>query len=376
MFQKEYIGKGKIKNLKNILEDHSPNSIFLVTGKKSYISSGAKDTLYPILKKYNRTEFSNFSTNPKLEEITQGIEKFKKNDCDIIIAIGGGSTLDTAKLINILSSQEKEPSEYIFKKSKIKFNGKPLIAIPTTTGSGSEATHFAVIYIDKRKYSLAHEFILPNYSILDSNFSTNLTSKLIAVTGMDALSHAIESYWNINSTKKSKEFASKSINLIMNNLENAVNNTSEQSLEKMLIASNLAGKAINITKTTACHSISYPITSYFNIPHGHATALTLGEILVFNSQTSKKNIQDSRGIYYINSNISEINKLLETNSAEESKNKIKKLMKNIGLETKLKKLNITNIKKIINEFDQERVKNNPRKINKKELNQILKNIYE
>ena len=279
MNQKEYFGWGSIKNLEEIIKKENPKNIFLVTGKSSYTSSGAQEQIEKILFGMRITRFSDFSINPKLEEIQKGIDLFKKIEYDLVIAVGGGSPIDVAKSINLLSLNSESAKQYITGKSQILQAGKPFVAIPTTSGSGSEATKFAVVYINKQKYSLASDLLLPTYSIIDPQFVMSLPAYQTAATGMDALSQTIESYWSIHSTSESKGYSKDALKLLLENLEGAVNSPTKENKEKVAKASNLAGKAINITFTTACHAISYPLTSHYGVSHGHAVGLTLGEML-------------------------------------------------------------------------------------------------
>lgn len=366
MKQQEYFGSGSFVKLEEILE--KAKKIFLITGKISFELCGAKERLLEMLGKIDCKfiGFSGFSQNPRLEEIKRGFNLFEKEKYDCIIGIGGGSCMDVAKSIKL----------FHYNKTGKKL---PLIAIPTTAGSGSEATYFIVYYEGKEKQSEGNpDITLPDYVICDSQLTISLPGKIIASSGLDALSHAIESYWCINSTRKSKELSSKAIKLIMNNLENAVNSSSEKLRENMMKAANLAGKAINITKTTACHSISYPITSYFNIPHGHAAGLTLAEMLVYNSQVSEEDCSDKRGTNYVKKTISEIAEMLGAENVSNAYNRITNLMKTIGLEKRLSSLGIDKegIEIIIKKgFTPERVKNNPRLLTKENLRKILENIY-
>jgi len=378
MKQQEFIGLNSIHNLKEILSKHNPRNIFLVTGKSSYEKCGAKSILSKILKKYNIVHFDDFETNPKLKDIEKGIKIFKENNCDFVIAVGGGSVIDVAKSINILVSNSNNPIKYIKNGKNIENKGKPLVAIPTTSGSGSEATHFAAIYIDKTKHSLAHEFMLPFYAIIDAQFTMNLPKEITASTGIDAFSQAIESYWCVNSTDESKKYARKAIKIIVKNLIDAVNNPSAKSRGAMLKAANLAGKAINISKTTACHAISYPLTSYFGVPHGHAAALTLSQMLVYNSQITVEDMLDKRGVDYVKNIIKEIVKLISAERVEDASDKISALIKEVGLSTKLSELGIKtdeDIELIIkNGFNPDRVKNNPRRLTVEALRKILNAI--
>jgi len=372
--QQEYIGFNSVNNLKSILSRHNPKNILLVTGKSSYEKCGAKEIIEPILSYYKVISFFDFEVNPKLQDIEKGIDLFKENNCDFVIAVGGGSVIDVAKSINILSANDERPIDYIKGKSFEKV-GKQLVAIPTTAGSGSEATKFSVIYIDKTKYSLDYEFVIPNHAIIDFQFTMNLPKEITASTGMDALCQAIESYWCIYSTEQSKNYAREAIKLVMKNLSLAVNNPSEQSRESMAKAAHLAGKAINISKTTSCHAISYPITSYFGIPHGHAVGLTLAQMLVYNSQVSEMDVLDKRGVGYVKNIIIEIVSILGVECAEDASKKIKYLMEEIGLSTRLSELGIEtddDIDTIINYgLKPDRVRNNPRELSEENLRKIL-----
>ena len=378
MLQKKYFGFGSIKNLKNILNKHKPTSIFLVTGQNSYIKSGAKVILDNFLNDYNVTHFYDFEENPKIEDIEKGVRIFKESSCDFVVAVGGGSVMDIAKSINVLAANLRKPIDYIKNNKKIIKNGKILVAVPTTAGSGSEATKFAVVYINKIKYSLEHEFMLPNYAIVDPQFTISLPEQITASTGMDALSQGIESYWSVNSTNESKKYAKEAIKLVINNLPIVANNQNKKSREAMAKAAHLAGKAINISKTTACHAISYPITSYFNIPHGHAVALTLASLLEYNYNVTEKDLLDKRGINYVKKTINEIIHFLGAKDIKEGSRKIENLMIEIGLITRLSDLGIKTDKDINliieNGFNLDRVKNNPRKLTKEAVREILDGI--
>lgn len=372
---KEYFGNGTTVKLRDILNYHNPKRIFLVTGKSSYETSGAKDVIEPTFGRTNFVRFSDFETNPKLSDIEKGIRLMKENDSDLVVAVGGGSVIDVAKSINILSANEGKPLDYIHKKREIKNKGKPLVAIPTTSGSGSQATHFAVVYIGKTKYSLAHpDFMIPDYAIVDPRLTFSLPKEITASTGMDALCQAIESYWSINSTKESKDYAKEAIILSITNLSNAVNSRNGISREQMARAAHLAGKAINISQTTASHAVSYPITSYFGVPHGHAVALTIPEMLVYNAGVTKEDLADKRGGEYITSTVNGLIKILGCRSVEGASDKLRLMMKNIGLKSRLSELGIdeNGIETIIkNGFNPDRVKNNPRKLTEESLRQML-----
>ena len=144
--------------------------------------------------------FYDFKTNPEVDDLKSGIEIFKSFKPEIVIAVGGGSVIDIAKLINIFSFQNFSPEKIINEKKNIKKEGLQLIAIPSTTGTGSEVTQFSVVYKDKKKYSVDHEYLTPTDFIIEPKLAVSLPSYEMSCSAFDALSQATESFWSVNST--------------------------------------------------------------------------------------------------------------------------------------------------------------------------------
>ena len=165
MMQKDFIGNDSLDNIKQIISDIGAKKILLVTGKDSYKKSGSEEKLAQYLDNVIIKRFFDFEVNPNIKDVQIGIDIISYFKPDLVIAIGGGSVIDIAKLINIFAvhvTKEKEIFEFVNKSSSVTRPGLPLIAIPTTSGTGSEATHFAVVYIGNKKYSFAHKYVLPN----------------------------------------------------------------------------------------------------------------------------------------------------------------------------------------------------------------------
>jgi len=378
--QEEYIGKLSLRNLKQIIEKINAKKILLLTGKKSYSTSAAKTKLEPFLRSLKVDRFSDFEINPKIEDVYAGVSLALKKNPDLIIAIGGGTVIDMAKLINILSSQKEHSFINIIKNSSL-INNKglsPLVAIPTTSGTGSEATHFAVVYVEKSKYSLAHKFMLPDYVIVDSSLANKMPKNIAASTAIDALSQAIESYWSVGSTTESQQYAWQSIEIILASIEKAVIEKDADSKDSMSLAANLSGKAINISKTTAAHAISYPISTYFNVPHGHAVGLLLGCFFEINSDFELHGINDYRGSSYLTNTMLQLLKLFGASDPLDCKSLWYKMMNDIGLETNMSKLGICSsddIDLILDNVNLERLNNNPVVVNEETLKNILKSLF-
>jgi len=368
MKQIAYIGKNSINKLSEILNSHSPQKVFLVTGKKSYEKSGAKDLIELILKNTEYYRFYDFEENPKIEDVNRGIDIYKHGKYDLIIAIGGGSVLDMGKLIGILSQQHGDIIE-IIKTNKIDTKGNTLIAIPTTAGTGSEATHFAVVYIEGKKYSLANDFILPDYAIVAPELTYSSSEYIAACAGADSLCQAIESMWAVGGTDISKQYAEKAIKLIWENLYDAVISGSKKAKDNVSEGAYWAGKAINISKTTAPHAISYELTSKYNIPHGHAVALTLSEVMKINyiKSTNTK----------VKENIEKIWAITGSSDLKEAASNIQKLWKSLGIATSLSQLGIkkTEIEDIAKQCNIERMGNNPVKLEIIDIVNLLNSTY-
>lgn len=273
MKQQVFLGRNSIKELISILQIYSSKKIFLVRGKKSYGLCGAKAIIDEVLAVMpcQLTEFYDFEENPKMEDLERGLLLLQQCKPDIIIAIGGGSVLDMAKLLRFFYSYS---GDYIGKEFTKERSLLPLIVLPTTAGTGSEATGFAVLYKDGIKYSVEHNDILPNFAIIYPLFTYTNTKYLTACTGFDALAQGIEAYWSVNATEESDEYANRAIKLLWPNLPLAVNTPTDEIRDKLSEGAYWAGCAINIAKTTAPHAFSYPFTTNYGYPHGHAVALT------------------------------------------------------------------------------------------------------
>lgn len=354
--QEAYIGVECLNNFHSVLKRLNPRKVFLVRGKKSYQLSGAESVINDALIEFSPEvlPFSDFEENPKMEDVQKGLSYLEAFNPDIIIAIGGGSVLDISKLIRFFYSYDGNPigTEFYKKKDLL-----PLLALPTTAGTGCEATHFAVMYKDKIKYSVEHDDVLPDYAFVYPPFTYNNPPYLTACTGFDALAQGIEAFWNVNATKESDEYAIKSIKLLWPNLPIAVNNPTNEIRNKVAEGAYWAGRAINITKTTAPHAFSYAFTTYYGIPHGHAVALTFPFFFELNSNRANKlNLSNNVNKYWKKiDNLKDLLCLPSDNVLNSFTLYINNIFpKHIRIDSSDKYLNLVNL---------ERLKNNPILIN-------------
>lgn len=196
----------------------------------------------------------------------KGVKRFREAGCDGILAVGGGSSIDVAKCIKLFVTMDDSK---IYLEQKYEDNNVLLIALPTTSGTGSESTKFAVIYHEGRKQSVTHESIIPKYALLDCRNLVTLPDYQKKCTMMDALCQSIEAWWSVNATEESIAYSRKALTMILDNMEAYLDNQFDGN-ENMMVAANYAGRAINIAQTTAAHAMSYKLTSLYKIPHGRA----------------------------------------------------------------------------------------------------------
>ena len=284
---------GAAKALEAFLSEQQVKRIFLVSGKSSYQASGARDALAPLLEEKELLQFSEFQSNPTFEMVLSGAKLCAEFAPDIILAVGGGSSIDVAKSIAAIAT-DIDNSEAIAKgEVKAEKGIAPLVAVPTTAGSGSEATHFAVMYVDGTKYSLASDALMPVLSIVDAYFTYDAPKEILAPPAFDALFQAIESYWAVAATEESMQYAEKAILLIKDALLPAVLEGDRAAKNKMAEGAYWAGRAINISKTTAPHAYAYHLTQKYGVPHGEAVGIMLSLIAKYTERMSYRSLMST-----------------------------------------------------------------------------------
>lgn len=313
--------------------------------------------------------FRDFLPNPTYESVMDGRELFRQNTSDFIIAIGGGSAIDVAKCIKAYAFIEDNDCCL---NQTIKDNSVKILAMPTTAGTGSESTHFAVIYYQGKKMSVSHRSLLPEYIVLNGKSLESLSIYQRKATMLDALCHSIESLWSVNSTEESKKYATAGIELFMKYQFSYLRNEKDGNL-KMLSAANYAGKAINITKTTAAHAMSYKMTSLFGISHGHSAVLCLPKVWRYMIHHMNQCV-DKRGEQYLNTVFQYISELLDCTNPTEAINYLDHLIRN-QLELDIKET-VTDevISQLVSSVNTERLANNPVLLDEAALSEIYSDI--
>lgn len=271
--------------------------------------------------------FDQFTPNPLYEDVCKGVDLFNITKCDTILAVGGGSSMDVAKCIKLYCKMQKDK---LYLEQEYKDTGVKLIAIPTTAGTGSESTRYAVIYYDGKKQSVTHDSIIPNVAILESKVLKTLPLYQKKCTMMDALCQGIESWWSVNSTDESKEYSKLAVETIMKWWREYIFENTDEAAGHIMEAANYAGRAICITQTTAPHAFSYKLTSLYGLPHGHAVAVCLPVIWEYMLGNMDKCI-DSRGEAYLTSVFSNISISMGSNAPYYAINIFFKMLENMEI---------------------------------------------
>ncbi len=254
----------------------------VVESREALGASGARYRLDAALQALDCTRFDAFTPNPRCEEAAAAARMAAEFEADGVIAVGGGSCLDVAKVAALAARNPSRINELSRGEGVADAEPLPLVVAPSTSGTGSEATHFAAIYVDGKKVSIAHQALRPSGVVLDAGLHMAMPGRLAAVTGLDALCQAMESLWAAAGTEASRCDALVGGTLVVRALASSVRTAGAGVRTEVMLGAHIVGHAINISKTTAAHALSYAMTERFGLAHGHAVALTVGELGAFN----------------------------------------------------------------------------------------------
>jgi len=292
-----WVGVNRINDLREACRNLELNKPLFVTDKDLIDLSFIKNIIFKNLKEFdNLNIFSNFTGNPIGENVEEGVKVFKKNKCDGVIAIGGGSALDVGKAIAFMSGQSRPIWDFEdigdFWKRADEKKISPIIAIPTTAGTGSETGRASAIINKKSgiKKIIFHPKILPKIVILDPSLTVDLSPRLTAATGMDALAHNLEALCAPNFHPMAEGIALEGMRLIKNSLLVAFEDGKNiEARQNLLVASSMGSTAFQ-KGLGAIHSLSHPVNAKFNIHHGLSNAIFMPYVLTFNKSSIEKKI--------------------------------------------------------------------------------------
>lgn len=276
-------GIGAVEKVSELVTKHKAKNVLVITDK-GIVNSGVIRAVTDQLSQVNYEVFDEVEPNPSVQTVDKAVDMCRQLNADLLIGVGGGSPIDVAKAVGVIHANGGSILQYegidTFSKPIT-----PLLAIPTTSGTGSEVTSFTVITDTERNYKLTVGGVLvaAKWAIVDPVLTITVPAKITAATGIDALVHAIESYTSLASFHYSEVLALDAMQLISANLRQAVfHGENLQARENMLLASLHAGLAFNNTRLGNAHAISHPLSAFFGIAHGVANGILLPVIMEFN----------------------------------------------------------------------------------------------
>ena len=283
-----YFGKGAREELAGEIQKRGFKKVFLVSDK-SLVEAGVTAKVEEILNNAGISYdlYDEIKPNPTIKNVTDGVEACKNSGADVIVAAGGGSSIDTAKGISIvMTNPDRADIKSLNGASNTVNKGMPIIALPTTAGTAAEVTINYVITDEERKVKMVcvdpHD--IPVLAIVDTELMASMPKSLAAATGMDALTHAIEGYITKDHNIMSQMFSMKAIELIYNNLEKAVNEKDKDAIDKVGLGQYIAGMGFSNVGLGIVHSMAHQLGAVYDTPHGLANAILLPTVLKFNGE--------------------------------------------------------------------------------------------
>lgn len=289
-------GPGAIKDLPALVKSKGVNNVLVVTDK-GLMSLNLLDSLFEALEKQGikYTVYDGVQPNPSIENIEEGRRIYLKNNCEGIIAFGGGSPMDCAKVVGARIANPNKSVSQMRGLLKVVRKIPPFFAVPTTAGTGSETTLAAVVsnMQTHEKYAINDPQLRPKYAVLDPELTTGLPKKITSTTGMDALTHAVEAYIGQSGVKSTNEYAEKATKLIFENLEKAYEDGKNiEARENMLVASYYAGMAFTRAYVGYVHAIAHNLGGLYGTPHGLANAVILPHVLEYYGESAYAKLAD------------------------------------------------------------------------------------
>jgi alcohol dehydrogenase class IV len=352
------------------------NKVLVVLGRSAMRKSGALDRLTHLLTENNLKYiiYENIPSDPTVETVDTGASLARKGSCNLVIALGGGSVLDTGKAISAMVTNEDSVADYHEIKGKgRKFQHKPIpfIAIPTTSGSGSEATRNAVIINTKLglKKSIRDPWLIPEVALVDPELTLSLPPHITAACGGDALTQCIESFLGKKSQEITDALALHAIGLIGKSLVKAVKDGKNLEARKnMAMAALLSGLCLSNSGLGAAHALSHPLGVYYKIPHGLSCAVLLPYVMEYNLPViTKKHVKIAQALG------EDISLLSEMEAAQRAVEKIKEILSEIGIKENLSEWGIKEegFPQLIKGAKGGSLNNNPRDTSDEDLIELL-----
>lgn len=361
-------GAGSFSRAGELAKPYAPRKTLLVTGKSSMRKYGFTQKITKQMHAAGSEvfEYAKISQNPPEEEVDLGAELCRAQGVDFVIALGGGSAMDAGKAIAALARNEGKVADYLLGRRAFSRKGLPCMCIPTTSGTSSEISRYSVITLapENKKKGMSSEFLHADIALIDPELARTMPPYITAATGLDALSHAVEAYWNTESDAVSRHNALKAIELVSANLLHAYKNGNDmQARTNMSLSTIFAGFAFNGPGTTSLHAVSYYLTTNFGLAHGSACAIAMPAFMRFNAKKDKRALL-------------EIARAMGCGTVEEAAQFVERLLKQMRVPTRLSQIGATekDLDAIVKDSMRPNMLKNPRKVSEKELKKLLRGL--
>jgi alcohol dehydrogenase class IV len=369
------IGRESLKGLKDYMNQLGMKNPFIVTDK-GILNSGTLDIVTTLLKDGSYTVYDNVAPEPEMGIVEECKKAFLKSKSDSIIAVGGGSVMDTAKIMAVYAEYDG-PLDNLFGEGKVPGRNTPIIVIPTTAGTGSEVTNIGVLSDTKAqvKKGIVSNHLLVDVAIVDPIMTISCPKKITAASGIDALVHAIEAYLSNNANHITDALALRAMKLIINSLPKAYAQPSNMDArEDMAMGSLLAGMAFGNAGVGAVHALAYPLGGRFHISHGVSNSLLLPYVMEWNKMACVERFRDIAEAFD-----EPIAQKTDEQAADLVIKRLHKICKDVEIPKKISSFNIP--ESILSELAADAIKierllrNNPRTLSEQDILAIYKSAY-
>lgn len=370
-------GAGSVTQVPPLVRDLGATRVLLVCGRRSFDASGAAAVL-PDLEQVAAVErWSDFSPNTDADDLARGLDRLTAFSPDLVLGIGGGSAMDMAKLLAAYGGRVagEDVVEHVRAGDRVDARDRGLVLVPTTSGSGAETTHFAVVYTGHDKHSIAGPAMRPDRIVLDPSLTLSGSDYQRATSGIDAVCQAIESLWAVGATDDSRRFARAGLRLLLDHLETFVRAPDDASAAGMSLGSHLAGRAIDVSKTTAAHALSYGLTKRHGVSHGHAVATSLGPFIEAHAAAPAERLQPGVDPAAHDAAVTEVITALGAEDGPSAHRAFVALVERIGLEPRLTALGVTDdeeLAALVRTVNVERLGNDPVRFDGDDLAAVLR----
>ncbi|MFO0912249.1 MAG: phosphonoacetaldehyde reductase [Pirellulales bacterium] len=315
--------------------------------------------------------------NPEYSAAIDSAAAFLASDADCLLGWGGGSAIDLAKLSRCEPTWIEDLTAGLPVDADMAPDPRPMLAMPTTAGSGSEATPFAVVYRQEAKFSVAHPELLPHVAIVDPAWTYNMPGSLVAAAGLDALCQSIESMWSVRSTVASRSEALHALQTVWRHLGTSFESGTVESRDAMAWGAHCAGRAISVSQTTAAHALSYALTARWGVAHGIAVALFMPALIKWNAETPEDQVSDPRGPEHLRQVMQQIVDALGASSPDDAADHFTHLLRRLEAPVRLRDVGLDrrDVRWLAESVNAQRLQNNPRRIDIEQLPQWLEQIW-